>query len=80
MTMADAALGPRAASHVGAATNGQAPTSAPARRTVQVTRVQVNAAKLRLVTDRKQGKISPAWVEKLAATGPAPVTVGAPHH
>lgn len=33
----------------------------------RVTTVQVQAARLRLVTDRKLGKSSPAWVHKVAA-------------
>lgn len=33
---------------------------------VRVTRVEVEAAKLRLVTDRKQGLETPLWVRKLA--------------
>lgn len=41
------------------------PTTLP-RRTVRVTQLQVNAAKLRLVTDRKLGRTSPAWVQRLA--------------
>ncbi|UNX55400.1 hypothetical protein MF406_03785 [Georgenia sp. TF02-10] len=34
---------------------------------VHVTSLEVEAAKLRLVTDRKQGRESPLWVRKLAA-------------
>lgn len=34
---------------------------------ILVSRAQVQAARLRLVTDRKQGKATPAWVRELAA-------------
>lgn len=34
---------------------------------IPVTVVEVEAAKLRLITDRNEGKESPLWVQKLAA-------------
>lgn len=42
---------------------------APERRdgVVPVSRLEVAAARLRVVTDAKQGKASPEWVERLAA-------------
>jgi hypothetical protein len=42
---------------------------APERRdgVVPVSRLEVAAARLRIVTDAKQGKASPEWVERLAA-------------
>ncbi|CAA9417504.1 MAG: hypothetical protein AVDCRST_MAG35-1790 [uncultured Quadrisphaera sp.] len=39
----------------------------PRPKVHRVTQVQVNAAKLRLVTDRKLGITSPEWVHRLAA-------------
>lgn len=32
--------------------------------------VQIAAAQLRLVTDRRLGKVTPDWIKKLAAEGP----------
>lgn len=42
----------------------RAPT---AEQTTALHQVQVQAARLRLVTDRKLGKTSPPWVRQLAA-------------
>lgn len=39
-----------------------------ARPVVEVTRSEVAAARLRVVTDRERGRTTPAWVARLAAT------------
>ncbi|GEK21898.1 hypothetical protein [Cellulomonas xylanilytica] len=39
-----------------------------ARPVLTVTRAEVSAARLRLVTDRGQGRATPAWIGRLAAT------------
>ena len=44
--------------------------TSPRRELRRVTQLQVNLAKLRLVTDRKQGITSPEWVHRLAAAEP----------
>lgn len=41
-------------------------TDRPRSPVRKVTPVQVQAARLRLVTDRKLGRDSPAWVQKVA--------------
>lgn len=42
------------------------PANAGDRKVKRCTQLQVNAAKLHLVTDRKQGQASPEWVHRLA--------------
>lgn len=42
-----------------------------ARPVVRVTRAEVAAARLRVVTDRGRGRETPTWIERLAAIEPA---------
>ncbi|WP_456787136.1 hypothetical protein [Cellulomonas sp. P5_C5] len=42
-----------------------------ARPVVEVSRSEVAAARLRVVTDRGRGRTTPAWVTRLAATNPS---------